>query len=181
MVAKVDGEHFDARIQELDGAAGELIRWVEADPGRWTRGRPGKWTVGQHVAHVVVSLAVPADAFEEKRPRVLDLSIPPVPPRGPLQSLWVWLVAGRGTMPRGARTPRRFEPGATPGRAETIERLRREVERYAAAGRGFSAAQLDRFWIQNPFRMQWHYTLPEMVRVQAVHVRHHMRQIEEIG
>ena len=181
MPAGIDGEHFDALMADLDRAAGEMIAWLEAEPDRWTRGRPGKWSAGQHVEHIVISLAVPADAFERRVPSVLDGTIAPRPRRGPLQWVWVTLVAGRGWMPRGIRTPRRFEAGTHPARTETLDRLRREVARFRAMGHKLSAAQRDRLWIRNPFMERWHYTLAEMVRVETVHVRHHLRQIEEMG
>jgi len=34
-------------------------------------------------------------------------------------------------------------------------------------------------WTANPFVPRWHYTLPELVRVQTVHVRHHLRLMQE--
>jgi len=180
MAVRIDGERFDALMAELDRAVSDMIARAEHAPARWTRGRPGKWTAGQHASHVAISLAATADAFEERLPRVLDGTIAAVPRRGPLQWLWVALLVGRSTMPRGGRTPRRFEPGADPGRAETLDRLRREVERHRAVGHLLTAAQRDRLWIQNPFVARWHYTLAEMIRAQAVHVRHHLRLIAEI-
>ena len=181
MAAKVDREHFDERMAELDRAVSDLIAIAETEPTRWTRGRPGKWTAGQHAAHVAITLAATADAFEERLPRVLDGTIAGVPRRGPLQWLWVALVVGRGVMPRGGRTPPRFEPAADPGLAETLDRLRREVERHRAVGHLLTAAQRDRLWIPNPFVKRWHYTLAEMLRAQEVHARHHLRLIGEIA
>ncbi|HEY2953967.1 MAG TPA: DUF1569 domain-containing protein [Candidatus Eisenbacteria bacterium] len=180
MKPAVDGEHFDALMEALDGAAAELIAAFERDAARWTKGRPGKWTAGQHTAHVAITLAVTADAFEERLPQVLAGTLGPPPRRGPLQWLWVSLVVGRATLPRGLRTPRRFEPGQGPERAATLERVRRELERHRAVGRPLTPAQRDRLWIRSPFVSRWHYRLPEIIRVQAVHVRHHLRQIEEI-
>ena len=45
------------------------------------------------------------------------------------------------------------------------------------------SAARDQLWIRNPFmtRMRWHYSLPEAVRIQAVHVRHHATQIDELA
>ena len=181
MAKTIDGEHFDARMAELDQALRELVADAERDPARWTRGRPGKWTAGRHAAHVAITLGDTADAFEARLPQVLGGTLGPVPRRGPLQWLWVSLLVGRGTMPRGGRTPRRFEPAPDPGRKETLDRLRREVERHRAVGHLLTAAQRDRLWIPNPFLKKWHYTLVEMIRAQAVHARHHLRLIGEIG
>jgi len=181
MAVVIDGEHFDALMAELDRAVGGIIADAERDPARWNRGRPGKWTAGQHLAHVGITLGETADAFEERLPRLLDRSLGPVPRRGPLEWLWVGLVVGRGVLPRGGRTPRRFEPGADPDRADTLERVRRGVEQHRAVGRLLTPGQRDRLWIPNPFVKRWHYTLVEMIRAQAVHVRHHQKLVAEIA
>jgi len=177
---KVDGAHFDQVLADLDLAARELAAALERDPARWSRGRPGKWTAGQHVEHLAITLAVSADAFEPLAARVRDGTLARVPRRGPLQWLWVTMVVKRGTLPRGGKTPRRFEAGPGPSREHTLERLRREIHRHRTLGDGLSAQQRDRLWIRNPFVSRWHYTLPEMVQVHAVHVRHHARLIAEI-
>jgi hypothetical protein len=175
----VDGGHFDDRIAELDRAVSELI--AQAEPGRWMRSRPRKWTVGQQAAHVAITMAITAQAFEEALPRVLDGSIGPVPRRGPIESLWVWMFVELGFLPRGARTPRRFEPAADPGLEGTIDDLRRGADRHRAVGHLLTAAQRDRLWIRSPFIHRWHYGLVEMVRAHAVHARHHLALIREIG
>ena len=180
-MAAAGAERFDERMVELDRAVNDLVALAEAEPARWTRSRPGKWTAGQHVAHLAISLADTADAFEERLPRALDGTIAPKPRRGPLQWLWVSLLVGRGVMPRGGRTPRRFEPDEKPDLVETLDRLRREIERHRAVGHLLTAAQRERLWIPNPFVKRWHYTLVEMIRAQAVHVRHHLALIREIG
>ena len=180
-MAAVGGERFDERMAELDRAVSELVALAEAEPARWTRSRPGKWTAGQHVAHLAITLADTADAFEERLPRVLDGTIAPKPRRGPLQWMWVSLLVGRGVMPRGGRTPSRFEPAADQGLEETLDRLCRQVERHRAVGHLLTARQRDRLWIPNPFVKRWHYSLVEMVRAQAVHVRHHVVLIREIA
>lgn len=174
----VDGEHFDERMAELDRAVRDLI--AHAEPGRWPRSRPRKWTVGQHAAHVAITMATTAQAFEEALPRVLDGSIAPVPRRGAIEGLWVWMFVGRGFLPRGARTPRRFEPAPDPGSQGTLDDLRRSVERHRAVGRMLTAMQRDRLWIRSPFVHRWHYRLVEMVRAHAVHTRHHLALIREI-
>jgi hypothetical protein len=180
MDARFGGERFDERMSELDRAAGDMIAFAEAEPARWTRGRVGKWTVGQHAAHIVISLADTARAFEERLPRVLDGTIDPAPRRGLLQRMWVGRVVGRGTLLRGGRTPRRLEAPARPDLPETLDGLRREIERHRAVGHILTAPQRDRLWIPNPFLPRWHYTLVEMIRANAVHVRHHLALMREI-
>lgn len=173
------GERFDALLEELDRAVADLVAFAEADPARWERARPGKWSVGGHAAHIAVTMKATADAFEERVPRVLDGTIGPKPRRDPLESLWVWLFVGRGVLPRGARTPRRYEPPAGPALAETLAQLRRQVERHRAVGHLLTAGQRDRLWIASPFITRWHYGLGEMVRAHAVHARHHLALMRE--
>ena len=180
-MAKFDGERFDAFMAELDRAVDDLVAFADADRSRWERSRPGKWSVGEHAAHVAITMTVTADAFEASLPRVLDGTIGPVPRRGPFESLWVWLFVQRGFLPRGARTPRRFEPQPRPRHAETLDRLRRQVERHRAVGHMLTAGQRDRLWIASPFVARWHYALVEMVRAHAVHARHHLALMREIG
>ena len=175
-----DGQHFDERMAELDRAVAEMIADAEARPAPWTRDRQGKWSGAQHAAHVAIAMEVTADAFEQRLPHVLDATIPAVPRRGPIQWLWVSTLVKRGFMPRGIRTPRRFEPVGEPNLEETLARLRHAVERYRAVGHLLTAAQRDRLWIRNPFLKRWHYRLVEMVSVQAVHARHHLALIREI-
>ena len=180
MVA-VDGVHFDERMAELDRAVDDLIALAEAEPARWPRARPGKWSAGQHVEHLAITLTITAGEFEARVPVVLDGTIPSVPRRGMLERLWVALLVGRGFMPRGGRTPRPFEPPAGTDPEQTLDRVRRGVERHRAVGHILTAAQRDRLWIANTFMKRWHYTLVEMVRAHAVHTRHHMALMREIG
>ena len=60
--------------------------------------------------------------------------------------------------------------------------MREAVGRFRALGAGLDPAARDRLWIRNPNMptMRWHYSLPESVRIQAVHVRHHGTQIAEL-
>ncbi|HEY3215527.1 MAG TPA: DinB family protein [Candidatus Eisenbacteria bacterium] len=167
-------------MNDLDAALLELTGPVEQDPMLWTRGRPRKWTAGQHVEHVAITLAATADALEQAEQALRDGGIASPPRRGPLQAMWVGLVAVRGTLPRGGRTPGPFEPTPAPDRAATLAYLRRETDRHRSLGERLSVGQRDRLWIPNPFLLRWHYTFPEMVRVQAVHVRHHACQILEL-
>jgi hypothetical protein len=84
-------------------------------------------------------------------------------------------------MPRGGRAPAVAQPGAAPERAAVTARLTGAVDRHRAAGAALAPGERDRLWIPNPFMPRWHYTLPEMVRVHAVHARHHAKLIGEIG
>ena len=105
----------------------------------------------------------------------------PCPRRGPLQTLWIGLVVKIGRLPRGGRAPAKFLPAASPDHAATLEKIRLLVERHRRIGAGLSAGDRDRLWIRNPFLPRWQYTLPEVIRVHAVHARHHARLVREIG
>src|SRR5262245_27629224 len=180
-MAKFGGERFDALVAEMDRAVDDVVAFARAEPSCWERSRPRKWSVGGHAAHLVIAMKVTVDAFEERAPRVLDGTIAPVPRRGPLESLWVWTFVHRGFIPRGARTPRRYEPASRPDLAETLDQLRREAGRHRVVGHRLTADQRDRLWIVSPFITRWHYGLGEMVRAHAVHARHHLALMREIG
>jgi DinB family protein len=178
---KPNGAMFDALAADLDAALAELTAGLASDPSLWERRRPGHWSVGQQVAHVGVSLGHTADAFEIAEHSFRNGKLPPPPRRGPIQSFVVMMLAERGYMPRGARASRTSFPPDRPEVAPTLDALRRDAERHRVAGGRLDAAQRDRLWIANPFRPAWNYRLPEMVRVHAVHARHHHKLIEEIA
>jgi len=179
-VAAIDGEHFDELMAELDAAVRDVLAVVDREPTLWTRGLPGKWTAGQHVSHLTITLDATATPFEQRIPLLKRGELPHCPRRGLLQSMWVFLVVRRGTLPRGGRTPRPLEAGTSPDQGATLGALRTGVERHRAAGASLTPEERDRLWIPNPFHPRWHYTLPEMVRVHAVHLRHHAKLMAEI-
>jgi hypothetical protein len=121
-----------------------------------------------------------AGALEERAPMLRAGTLLPRPRRGPLQSLWIGLVVKIGWLPRGGRAPRSFLPADAPirRRPSTRPSSGRAPPRVCAA---LSAADRDRLWIRNPILPRWQYTLPEVIRVHAVHARHHARLVREIG
>ena len=172
---------FDSFADDLDAAVAELIAAIGQDPTPWER-RPGdRWTVGQHAAHVAITLRRTADEFEAAERSLRAGTLPPVPAkRTLLNRVFLWLVAGRGVMPRGAKTADWAVAPERPERQATLDALRQGAERHRALGGRLDHAERDRLWIVNPFRTRWHYRLPEMVRVHAVHARHHAKQVAEI-
>jgi uncharacterized protein DUF1569 len=179
-VAAIDGEHFDELMAELDASVREVLAAVDREPVLWNRSLPGKWTAGQHLSHLAITVNATVTPFEERLPLLRRGELPPHPRRGMLQSMWVFMVVRRGKLPRGGRTPRPFEAGPSPNRDATLGALRNGVERHRAIGSSLTLDERDRLWVPNPFHPRWHYTLPEMVRVHAVHVRHHTKLIAEI-
>jgi len=99
------GADFDSLADDLDAAVAELIAAIGQDPSRWERGTRGRWTVGQHAAHVAITLRRTADDFEAAERSLRAGTLPPVPARRSLlNQVFLGLVAGRGYMPRGLRT-----------------------------------------------------------------------------
>ena len=169
-------------VADLEAAAEELADRFRRAPELWEQAPRGKWNGGRHVDHVASALALFADGFERAR-RELDAgTLPPPPRRGVVQRLFIRVMTRRKKFPRGAKSPRSVVPGEAPERAATIERLRAAVARYRALADRLPERQRERLWLKNPFlRLNWYYTLPEALRVQALHVRHHGMLVDEIA
>jgi len=65
--------------------------------------------------------------------------------------------------------------------AEVLERIAHDVARHRALGESLSVRDRDRVWIVNPYLKGWHYTYSETLRMQAVHIRHHGLQVEDLA
>lgn len=83
-------------------------------------------------------------------------------------------------MPRGLKTADWAVPREPVDRATVLAALVQDAARHRELGVRLGARDRDRLWIENPFRPGWHYRLTEMLRIHAVHARHHARQIVEI-
>jgi hypothetical protein len=177
---KMKGDRFEALMQDLEAATTEIVALARRHPESWERGLPGKWTVAQHADHVAVGLAFTAETLEANERLLKVGKLPRRPWRGPLQSLFVAIVVGAGRLPRGGRAPRRMRPAPHPDHDEVLARIVRDAARHRTLGLSLSAAGRDRLWIPNPYRKQWHYSFSESLRMNAVHFRHHARQMEEI-
>lgn len=182
-MAAVNGTHFDELVADLARAVDELTARLERDPALWNRGRPVKWTAGQHAEHLAEALELMIALFEDSAIRMAAGELSDAPVRGPLQALFFAVIVRPGWMPRGGAAIEKTLPSDAPVRDEVLRRLRQAPGRYQALGEGLEATERDRLWIRNPFmtRMHWHYSLPEAVRIQAVHVRHHAAQIDELA
>ena len=185
-VAAIDGEHFEELMADLDAAVLEVISAFDREPALWARGLPAKWTAGQHISHLGITLSATATPLEECARLLASDELPPCPRRGILESMWAFLVIRRGKLPRGGRTPRHFEPRPVGGsssmdRVSTTQAVRTGVDAHRALGARLTPEQRDLLWIPNPFHTRWHYTFPEILRMHAVHVRHHAKLIHEIA
>ncbi len=170
----VDVDHLPQLLDELDDAATRMVRMVAQDESVWTMRQGNRWSFGQHVEHVARSLALTALALERAADTLDHGQLPKRPWRDPLQAIFVAVVTGR-RFPRGGRAPAPARPSETPDRSraaydvsEGARRHRRVTDRLSPGGR-------QQMWIWNPFvpRFKWHYTLPEIVRVQTNHIAHH--------
>lgn len=176
MVA-MDGAHAEELLADLDAALGELERAAEP---RWERGIPGKWTAGEHVAHIAATMTESALLFARASALHQAGFLPRRPQRGPMQWLWVHLVIAPGKLPRGGKTAARFVPTSHPERSEILPKLRLAARHHRNLTEAISAPERNQLWIPNPFLPRWHYTLPEILRMHAVHARHHAKLVDEI-
>lgn len=172
------GAHIGMLLDDLERAVEEFASPLERDRDLWTRSIPRKWTAGQIAEHVASAMELAISAFEQSALSFRSGTLPPVPWRGPLQWLFFATVVKPGKFPEGGRAVPQTFPGATPDRIAVLRRLPVNVERYRSFAGRYSADELDRIWIRNPFiQLRWHYRFPELVRVQAAHARHHLRQV----
>ena len=140
-------------------------------PSDWGRPRaPGKWSPGQVTEHVALTYEVSRGILHGTFPG-------PTAPRiaRPLiRILFLNPVLKRGRFNRPAKTPKPFQPGASPALPEALTaRLRaaatafeEDVETTAGSGQ----ATLD-----HPFfgKLQ----LAEYLRLQVIHTHHHRQQL----
>jgi hypothetical protein len=176
---RLHGARLPGLLDDLDAALRELTAPFAREAAGWDRGPEGKWSAGQHVEHVGRILAVGADALERAASDLRRGDLPHRPWRDPIQALFVRVVTRE--FPRGARAPKPTLPAPTPDRERTLALVAQGAVRHRALAESLTEAERDRLWIWNPYapRLRWHYTLPEIVRVQATHARHHARSVVE--
>jgi hypothetical protein len=169
-------ERIPELLEDLDAALRELTDPWRRDPGGWRRGPAGKWSAGQHVEHVGKVLAIGAEALERSAEQMRAGRLGRRPWRDPLQAWFVGLVT-RDPFPRGGRAPKAGMPSAAPEPGRALEAIGAQARRYRDLAADLTVEERGRLWVWNPF-LAWprcHYTLPEVIRVQATHARHHAR------
>lgn len=172
-------DQIPALLDDLGAANAELKALALQTPAHWTRGPAGRWTLAQHVEHVGMMLAITARRLEEAVARLRAGGLGRRPFRGPLEALFVALATGR-RFPRGGRAIPEAIPGGTLERDVAFAGLDDGLRRHRAVAQGLTREEQGRIWFRNPFiRLRWHYTLPEILRVQANHTRHHARLAAE--
>lgn len=176
---KLPADMLPALLDDLGAANAEMKALVLQAPALWDRGPDGKWTMAQHVEHVGKMLGITAQRLEQSAALLRAGRLPRRPWRDPLQAWFVSLVTGR-RFPRGGRAIAEGTPGGALDRDAAFAALDEGLRRHRELAAGLSADEIARLWFRNPFiRLRWHYTLPEIVRVQANHTRHHARLIAE--
>jgi len=159
---------LDDAVAEIRGAVSDLIATAERAAPRWSTPRaPGKWSPSQVTEHV-------ARALEEsaKQMKGLPSKLPSLPAllRAPIRVLFFNRVV-RGAPFIKAKTNPPMDPEhgpATP--AEARARLEQALAAFESACRERSAEPL-RSPTFGPV------SVPDMVRFQAAHTRHHTKQI----
>jgi hypothetical protein len=180
-MANVDGTHCPELLTDLEAAVTELRDRLERTPELWERARGRKWTAGQHADHVANVLGGFAGLLERAEHALRAGTLPAAPRRGLLQRAFVGFMTGDWKFPRGGRSPEQVVARPDPERQATLARLAGEVARYRPLVARLAPGERERVWIKNPFLPRFHYALPEALRVQAKHTRHHRLLIEEIA
>jgi hypothetical protein len=176
---KYDTAALPSLLDDFEGAVREFCEHARRDPAAWTRGRSGKWSVGQHADHIATMLDITATRFERATEWLRAGTLRPVPWRDPIQALAVGRLT-REPFPRGFRAASIARPTAAPGMIAVQDRVAKGMRRHRALTRALAPEDIARLWIRNPFLpLRWHYTFPEIVRVHAVHARHHRRLVDE--
>jgi hypothetical protein len=175
----LDAAHLPELLDDLDHSVSELLRLVD-DPVVWMLGPAPRWNVGQHVEHVARSMALSAEAFERASDALARGALEARPWRDPLQWVFVRVVTG-ARFPRGGRSPAVSTPQLSPDRERVLYDVAEGARRHRTIVDRLTPEAREQLWIWNPFvpKFRWHYTLPEMVRVQANHNRHHARTVSE--
>jgi hypothetical protein len=177
---RASGEQFEALCADLDAALRTLESAVSRDASLWARPVPGRWTAAQHAEHIALCLEATAGDLQAASARWGSGTLPGPPRRGLLEWLFVRIAVEGGRLPRGGRTGPRFQPTSTPERAVVFGRIAAAAARHREVGLALAPADRDRLWVANPFLARWHYGLPELVRMHAVHARHHAAIVAEI-
>jgi hypothetical protein len=173
---KLDHSQVPALMDDLDAAVSEMKAALGGDPAGWTRAPAGKWSAGQHVEHVVMSMEVPLERFEQAARDLRQGTLRPRPHRGLAQALVLRLLM-REPFPKGGKAAPFADPGPTTSREAMFARLEAARARFRALVQDLSAEERERIWVISPFmeKRGWHYRLFEILRVQTTHTRHHTR------
>ncbi len=158
-------------LQQNRVAVEELLAASERVSTTWTTPRaPGKWSPAQVVEHVACALEQSAHVIAG---RPADFPRIPRLLRPLLRVFFFDKILRNGSFPGGLKTNRPLDPAsgpATPDEARgRVERALQQLEQ-AAQDRGANAGRLDS-------TVFGRVTLEDYVRFQAIHTRHHRRQL----
>jgi Protein of unknown function (DUF1569) len=162
---------LETTIADNHAAVAEFIAAARVmSPQQWITPRePGKWTPAQIAEHLAITYEYGRTLAEGKATGGIPFFLKPIARRMILDST---LKAGRFT--RKGRTPKMFEPSATPPAASVVlSRLENALagfERAVQSGLPESRQTLD-----HPFFGKIATT--DYMRLQAIHARHHHAQL----
>jgi hypothetical protein len=161
-------EHQVALAAYLDAAA-------RLSEGAWTQPwRPGKWTPAQITEHLVMTYRV--FIGEVNGGPAMRLKLTPFR-RGVLRMLLLPHMLFHRTFPRGAVAPRELRPGEqAPARDTALREMRELGERFEREAVRARAAGRDA--VTHPFFGM--IDLTRGMRLCAVHLEHHTRQLASI-
>jgi len=162
-------------LEQNRRAVEDLLAASERVGGVWTTPRaPGKWSPAQVVEHVACALEQSAHVIAGRPagfPRIPRLFRPL------LRVFFFDKILRNEAFPGGLKTNRPLDPAAgpaTPGGARgRVEGALRQLEQ-AAGARGPAAGRIDS-------TVFGRVTLEDYVRFQAIHTRHHSRQLVPPG
>lgn len=176
---KLTAEMIPALLDDLGAANAELEAIALQAPAHWDRGPEGKWTISRHLEHVAMTEALAARCLEQAIPPLRAGTLGRRPWRDPLQAMFVGLVTG-SRFPRGGKAVAETTPSGALNRDAAFAALDDALRRLRAVAAQLQPGEAERLWFRNPFtRLRWHYTFPEILRVQANHTRHHARSVAE--
>ena len=160
---------LDEAIREVRAAVRELVMSAERAGVTFTTPRaPGKWSPSQVTEHVARALEESANQVRGLPSKLLKL---PALVR-PLVRVLFFNRVIRGAPFRKARTNAAMDPASGPGTpAEARVRLERALGVLEEACRARTSPERMRSPTFGPV------TVPDLVRFQAAHTRHHTKQI----
>jgi hypothetical protein len=136
----------------------------------WHRAPPGRWSLAQVVNHLALGLDAVVRKLEERKDRT-DLARR----ASPKHHLLRHLVLGLGRFPRGRRAIEGTQPEDRPDPEMVVAAFRMAIQRLEALCLALPPAQQQRVFVRHP--VIGDLNLPEWVRFQYVHNRHHAHQI----
>jgi uncharacterized damage-inducible protein DinB len=167
---------FEEAAADHRAAIDDVVRAIEAvDAGAWMRARsPGKWSPAEIAQHLVLSYGPPTAELQGGLGFAVRLSWWK---RAVIRATVLPRILVQGKFPRGAPAPRESRPKsgiASPG--EAVQRLHESSRRFADLLAQEHSSRDVR--LTHPYFGK--LTAPQILRLAAVHIRHHGAQLCDI-